>query len=150
MTPNPNTGKRVAATLIDYTIMYAFTFWYILTFGEPNPEGGKTINGLPALAPMLLWLVYFIIIEKYAGATLGHMLVGLKVVSVDGTAPSLGQIIKRRLCDAIEISWCLGFIAFLIVKNSPQHQRLGDILAKTMVIGGKEEIGMPQFDFEKR
>lgn len=149
MQRNPNTGKRVMATLIDYTIIYVASFWYILTFGEPNAEGGKTIEGVAALAPMVFWFVYLIIVERYAGATLGHRLAGIKVVSADGGQLGLGQVVKRRLCDVIEISWCFGLIAFLIAKNSPQHQRLGDIMAKTIVIGDKEDVGMPQFDFEK-
>ena len=30
-----------------------------------------------------------------------------------------------------------GIVAFITIKNTPDHQRLGDLLAKTIVIGGE-------------
>jgi uncharacterized RDD family membrane protein YckC len=55
----------------------------------------------------------------------------------------------RRICDALEISWCFGFVAFLLVKSSPYNQRLGDMIAKTRVVGKEEPGPEVVFDFEK-
>src|SRR5215211_3702048 len=104
-----NAGQRAGATAIDYILIFTFTFWYVLTFGEPNDSGGKTVQGLPALIPMIFWFLWLIVAESVFGTTLGHKLSGLKVVSMDGSKPTFGQVFKRRLCDAVEISWCFGF-----------------------------------------
>lgn len=145
----PFIGKKILATFIDYTFIFALTFLYIMTFGKPNDEGGKTINGFPALLPVLVWFLYFVIIETYCSATLGHEIAGLKVVSIDGRKLTLTQIFKRRISDALEISWCFGLIAFMLVKNNTeQNQRLGDIWAKTRVIAKNEFEELPDFDFE--
>ena len=85
--------------------------------------------------------------EAYCGQTLGHALLGIKVVSLDGSAISFGQALKRRLCDAIEISWCFGLIAFILVKSTGNQQRLGDIVAKTYVTLKDEEV-RSEFEFE--
>src|SRR5688572_24317726 len=129
-----NTGQRVGASLIDYIIVVGFSFWFIMTFGEPNEEGGKTVQGFPALIPMIFWFCWFVLSERIFSKTLGHAVCGLKVISMDGSKPSFGQVLKRRLCDVVEISWCLGLIAFILVKNTQYRQRLGDIWAKTLVV----------------
>ncbi|RZK54780.1 MAG: RDD family protein [Pedobacter sp.] len=97
-----------------------------------KPDG---IAGLGVLLPIFVWVLYFVIAEKYCSATLGHEILKLKVVSVDGAELSFSQVFRRRICDAIEISSCFGIIAFFIAENNDKHQRLGDILAKTLVIG---------------
>lgn len=142
MKAKSNLGRRILATLIDYTLVCAFSFWYIFEFGQPNDEGGFTISGLGALFPNIVWILYFVIAEKYCSATLGHEIVKLKVVSLDNTELSFGQVFTRRICDVIEICWCFGLIAFFIVTNNDKRQRLGDILAKTLVIG-KNEVYNP-------
>jgi hypothetical protein len=49
-----NTSKRTGATIMDYVIIFAFSFGFVMYFGEPNSEGGKTVSGLPALVPIRL------------------------------------------------------------------------------------------------
>lgn len=143
------TARRVRATLIDYTLVFAMDYFYILKFGTQNEEGGYTVTGFMAFIPVLFWFVYFVICEQYLNGTLGHQLFKLRVVSLDGSHPSLGQTIARRVCDAIEISWCFGLIAYLIAGRSPKHQRLGDIMAKTIVIDPQGYPQDIQFDFEE-
>ncbi len=145
----PNTGRRVGATIIDYVIIFAFTFWFIMTFGEPNDTGGKTVTGLPALVPMLFWFAWLIIPESIWGTTLGHSLNGLKIISFSGEKLTFAQAFKRRVCDTIEISWCFGLVAFILSKNTQYNQRLGDIWAKTLVVDKNLDIQINEFDFEK-
>ena len=140
------TGKRIIATLIDYTFLFAATIFYIMAFGEPNDEGGKSISGFPALVPIIAWFLWFVVVEAKWGQTLGLALVGLKVVSDKGGELSFGQVFKRRLCDTIEISWCFGLIAFLIVKNNKTEQRLGDMVAKVKVV--PSNYSSEQLEFE--
>jgi uncharacterized RDD family membrane protein YckC len=145
----PYTSKRVGATLIDYTLTWALTILYIVNFGEEDSPQHYTINGLPALAPVAFWFIYFVITERYMGGTLGHQLLKLKVISRDNNSLSLGQVTIRRLCDALEIAWCFGLIAFLLVKSTDHHQRLGDLVAKTLVVGREDTQSAVDFDFEK-
>ena len=142
-------SKRVIATLIDYTLIFALTFFYINIFGVTDEEGVQTVSGLPALIPMLFWFLYFVVVEFLYSGTLGHQVVGLKIVSIDNSKLTFGQILKRRLADIVEISWCFGFVAFLIAKGNHNGQRLGDTIAKTIVTGKKELSDIPDFDFNQ-
>src|SRR5690242_14885078 len=141
-------GMRFPSGAIDYIIICVFSFGYVMLFGKPNAEGGKTITGLPALVPMLFWFCWLVLAEVFFGTTLGHYINGLKIVSMEGGKPSFSQSLRRRLCDVIEISWCFGLIAFLIIKNTQFHQRLGDIWARTLVVDKNFQLDSPNFEFE--
>jgi uncharacterized RDD family membrane protein YckC len=92
----PYTSKRIGATLIDYTLTFALTFLYIMTFGEENSPHNYTISGLPALVPVAFWFVYIVITERYMGGTLGHQLCKLKVVSHEGDLVAKTVVIGRE------------------------------------------------------
>jgi hypothetical protein len=68
----PFVGSRFLAGLIDYSLIFGFTFWYIMTFGGPNLEGGHTVNGLPAFIPMLFWALMTVGLEKIFGVTVSN------------------------------------------------------------------------------
>jgi uncharacterized RDD family membrane protein YckC len=144
----PYTGKRVGATLIDYTLTFALTFVYIYAVGTPNEEGGYSVNGFPALAPMAFWFLYFVVAEYFWQGTLGHQVFGLKVISADNRPLSFGQVLLRRIADVLEIAWCFGLIAFILVKSTEHAQRLGDLWARTLVTG-KNAVAESPFDFDK-
>ncbi len=142
-------GKRVAATLIDYTLIFALTIFYVVIAGESDIRGVYSVHGWAGWVPELFWFLYFVVAERYLGGTLGHLLFKIKVVSQRERQVSFGQIFLRRICDALEISWCFGLFVFFIQKNTKDNQRLGDLVAKTIVIGKYDEL-FPEtfFDFE--
>jgi len=144
----PNTASRALATILDYGFIFAFTFGFIQKFGIEEPEGVWTVSGPLALIPIAFWLAWIVIPENLWGRSLGHRITRLKVISFDGGNPTLIQSIKRRICDPLEIIWCLGLIAFILVKNTKYNQRLGDIWAKTLVVP-KDFSLAHNFDFEK-
>ena len=129
-----NVGGRIFATIIDYTIIMAFTIFYVYEFGEPNDEGGYGVNGIKALVPQIFWFFYLPFCEWKTATTFGHWSAGLKIISENGKPISLGQSLKRRLSDTFEISWCFGLVAFIVVKSTEKKQRVGDIIAKTLVV----------------
>ena len=130
----PNLKRRIAATLVDYTIIYAFTFWFIFEFGEPDGEGGYEVTGLPTLIPFLFWLIYLPVVESINGQSLGHRLMGLMVVHKSGKKADFGQIFLRRILDPIDL-WFFGLVAVLTIRNNDYNQRVGDMAANTIVIG---------------
>ena len=133
----PNIARRVTATVVDYGIYLTFWFWYVYQFGTPNDEGGYSVNGWPGFLLFLTWFIYFPLIESFKGQTIGHMIVQLRVVTLNGNSITFGQSLKRRLVDCLELFATFGLVAFLTVKNSERHQRVGDLWAKTLVVGGE-------------
>jgi len=131
----PNLGKRFAAGLIDYGLIMSYFFLMIYLFGEPNDEGGYSVNGWPGFSIIMVWFILTVGLEQIIGSTLGNMSLGLKVVpKKDPRKPlSFRQSLKRHLLDMIDL-WPFGIIGILTIKNTEYNQRLGDLWGKTIVI----------------
>lgn len=126
-------GKRFCASLIDYIVILCFLFVFVYSFGSPNDTGGYTVTGVMALIPLLFWFVYLVIIESTLKATLGHSILGLKVVKEDNATIGFTDSLIRHLIDVIDFSF-FGIPALICISNTPLNQRLGDLAAKTVVV----------------
>lgn len=102
-------------------------------FGIENKEGGKTVTGFPALLPVVLWFLYFVLIEGHYGATIGHRIFNLRVLNFNRNEISFSQALKRHLLDIMDFIF-YGFPAIIVIRNSEKHQRIGDMWAKTIVV----------------
>ncbi len=134
----PQIGKRIFAGIIDYLIIYSFLYVFISIFGEITDEGVKQVSGLPMFIPMIFWGIMTIGAEQLFGKTLGNYAVDLKPISMENTKLTFGQSFKRHLLDPIDMFF-LGLVGILLIKNTENNQRLGDIWAKTIVINSKEK-----------
>ena len=131
----PNIGKRFAAGLIDYIIIYTVTIILIKTFGVPNDEGGFSLKGFYTLLPIAFWLIMTVGLEIGFGATIGNSIVGLKPIPTNGTNRKLtfGESFKRHLLDQIDMCF-FGVVGIITIKNTDLNQRVGDLWAKTIVV----------------
>jgi hypothetical protein len=68
------------------------------------------------------------------GQTPGKRIIGIKVVKLTGTEPSLNDYIVRWAMRPIDIFFSLGSIALMMVNSSEKSQRLGDLVANTTVV----------------
>jgi uncharacterized RDD family membrane protein YckC len=135
MKTEPSIGNRILAGLIDYTIIYIFTFTMIFGLGEPNEEGVYSLTGAPALIPILFWLIMTVGIEIGMGATLGNSIAGLKAIPMNGRNRKLtfAQSLKRHLMDPVDMLF-FGLPGIITIKNTDKNQRIGDLWAKTIVV----------------
>jgi uncharacterized RDD family membrane protein YckC len=139
------TGRRVLATIVDAIVISVMYFVVgllvaMLFGGAYGGDGqvGFSLNGLPALVLFILLVfsvfLYYTLMEGYLGRTLGKMLFGIKVVREDhGGVPGLGAAALRtvlRLIDGI----LFYAVAFVSVQVTEKNQRLGDMVADTLVV----------------
>lgn len=146
----PNIGNRILAGLIDYTIIYGFTFAMIFILGETNDDGGYSLNGAPSLIPVLFWLMMTAGLESGLGGTIGNSIAGLKAISMSGLNRKLsfGQSFKRHLLDPFDMAF-FGLPGIITIKNTDKNQRIGDLWAKTIVIKIKDiaDLSTPENQF---
>ena len=128
-----NLKRRIFATIIDYGIYFVFFYFYVDFFGHTNDSGGKTVEGWLALALPLFWFIYFVVVEAYSGATLGHHNLNLLVITTTRNKIGFEEAIKRHLLDFIDI-YFLGIPAIIAIRNTDKHQRIGDLWANTIVV----------------
>lgn len=81
------------------------------------------------------YLLYTWICEALFGRTLGKLLFGMRVVALDGAAPSARAIFARNALRLVDVTMLA--IPLVLVILSPLRQRVGDIAARTVVVSGK-------------
>lgn len=131
--PKPYIKLRIIATLIDYGIYLAFFVVYVTLFGQNPTPGVYTIDGIIALPIPIAWLLYFVVVESFNGATPGHDICKLKVIKADGSKLTIRDTAKRRTCDYVDI-FIYGLPAIICIKKTEKHQRIGDLFAGTLVV----------------
>lgn len=139
----PNLRKRAIAVAIDSFICFSTVALIMAYFGEKQ---GKEyhLKGIAATFPIIFWLMYFVIVESVAGGTLGHKVMGLRVITISGNDISIAQSIKRHLLDPFDYYFLIP--ALVTIKNTDKHQRLGDLWAKTIVV---DELDPQQFKISR-
>jgi uncharacterized RDD family membrane protein YckC len=108
-----------------------------MLFGSSAGQGGQvyaSLNGLPFLMYLVLVVAYYTLLEGYLGQTVGKMLLGIKVVREDnGEVPGLSGAAIRTVLRIIDgIFFYL--VAYIAVLASAKNQRLGDMVAHTLVV----------------
>lgn len=95
----------------------------------------------------LLWLCiapfyfsYTLIMESFwDGRTLGKMAMGIKVLKLTGREASFQDYFIRWVFRFVDILFSVGSLACIMISSSKRAQRLGDMLANTVVVRTKED-----------
>ncbi len=120
--PIASVGDRMKAYLVDMVVALVV---YGLAMGLTNSSGIVLL--------VLSIHSYFLATELVFRRSVGKSLFGMKVVSADGSRASIGQILVRALCRPID-EMASGLIGVFLMRRSDETQRLGDLLADTVVI----------------
>ena len=129
--------NRYIAAIIDYALLITVYIITGLIFGEHYTEGntfGVRIEGLPALVNIAVWFVLFPGAESINGQTIGKMIMRVKVVKLDFSKSSFGNNLVRHLFDIIDYFPFFGIVGLIVASNNNLKQRVGDLVAKTIVI----------------
>lgn len=133
-------ASRFGAALIDGIVIWllaVLVFVSVLLLLATDPSGpggfvvGITFGGILLFIPTYFWL-FGTFME---GRTPGKLAFGLRVVTVDGYPASTWQLLLRSVLMPIDM--LPGFpamIGFLLEAVTPKRQRLGDMVARTLVV----------------
>jgi uncharacterized RDD family membrane protein YckC len=124
--------KRMLAVGIDGSIA---TVLSLIAAGMVNSFGGAAV--ISALCST--HLAYFFVFEALWSRTPGKYLFGLRVCQVDGSRCTLRSATLRTLLRVIEVNPILlgALPAGIMLLVTKRKQRLGDLLAGTVVISNK-------------
>lgn len=92
-----------------------------------------TVDNIGSIINILVVWVYFILMTNYKGATLGKMLVGIKVVGVDGNKLSFGKVVLRETVGKF-VSTLIIFIGYIMIAFTENKQGLHDKIANSQVV----------------
>jgi uncharacterized RDD family membrane protein YckC len=134
------TGRRVVQYLIDAFLVGLIPGLVSIPFDRSNSTFIHILGGIVAFAVfVLIGLLYWVVFtHRQHGQTLGMKLLGLRVISKGGGPANMAQLTIRWIClivDAIPYTWPFtGLVGFIVILCSRDRQRIGDHLARTLVV----------------
>ncbi len=123
---------RAGAIIID-SIILGVVFGILGSIFGLFSQNAQNALGVVYLLLAILFFGYFIVMEAMWGATLGKMLLRLRVVKTDGSPISWSESVIRNLLRIIDGLFYY-LVGAILIWTSPLRQRLGDRAAKTVVV----------------
>jgi uncharacterized RDD family membrane protein YckC len=146
------TGRRVVQYLIDAFLVSLIPSLVSIPFDRSNSTFLHFMGGVAFFVLFVLIGLWYWVIRPHShnGQTFGMKLLGLRVISKDGGPASMTQLFVRWIClifDALPYTWPFtGLVGFIVILCSRHRQRIGDHLARTLVISTAVAQGnRPQF-----
>jgi uncharacterized RDD family membrane protein YckC len=155
--------KRVLAYAIDFALMLIYLFFMkFLLYDLLNLNEEKNA-GFDILIISLPMLFYSLITEVLMnGQTVGKKIMQVRVISLEGGEPTLGQFVLRWITKFFEWPFLFAYIVFsydnivqsifltcflaipvvILVLATRKKQRLGDLAAGTTVVQTKTELSL--------
>jgi uncharacterized RDD family membrane protein YckC len=124
-------GRRVRAYFIDSLCIGAVPL--LLNVASVITDGA-------ALVFAAITLIYYFLCEATTGQTVGKRAMGLRVVALDGSPATAKAISARTVLRVIDMS-IVGLIVW--TASGRRRQRLGDLLAGTVVVDATPDPGPP-------
>lgn len=128
--------ERILAFVLDTAIV----FFVLLIMASVFSSTDTAIqNFLWLFIYIPIFFFYHLVSEMFNdGRSIGKLIIGLKVVRVDGMPLKTNDLLLRWLFRLIDITSSVGAIAAVCSAVSPRGQRLGDMMADTTVIKAKQ------------
>lgn len=125
---------RLIAVFIDHLVAFALTMLVIAFVPE-------SLVDLKAFFLVLIYLGYFVVFEALWSRTLGKLFQGLVVRKLDGSPCDWKAALIRGVLRLFEVNPLLfgGLPAGLVIVATERRQRIGDILAGTLVVSTAAE-----------
>jgi uncharacterized RDD family membrane protein YckC len=147
-------GSRALAFLADAMLLFLAWVTALLAWSLQG-DLLKTLQGLSWLMQLAAAALFFLTGWSYdvlfevlgGGRTPGKRLIGLRVVGVDGAPVGLLESLVRNLLRAVELP-LLYAPAVIAVAATERHQRIGDLVAGTLVVRDRaydlSRYGLPE------
>jgi uncharacterized RDD family membrane protein YckC len=128
------TGRRVMQYIVDYIlagIIPALAYWLFDRSNGNVHTAGWYVATIIALAA---YFVYWVVIPyAHRGQTFGMQLFRIHVIRKTGGKASMGQLFVRGIFLVID-TLAFGLVGFITILCSKHRQRIGDHVAKTVVV----------------
>ncbi|MNJ88995.1 RDD family protein [compost metagenome] len=132
---------RAVAAFLDliFLLIYMLIASYVISMNLLDLDFNSIQNRWSIMSIFLLrlpWLLYSPVIEYLTnGRSLGKLIMGIRVVKSNGETAGLREYFTRWIFRIVDI-WVggFGFLALLVAGTTEKRQRIGDIMADTVVI----------------
>lgn len=124
-------GSRILACLLDYTLLGLYAGVIVSVFNF------STVLMYTFLMPVIGF--YHLAFEIFNdGQSIGKKLLKIKVISIEGSSPTVLSLFTRWVFRMVDITGSLGTFGIFYISSTKNSQRLGDLLANTAVVMVKQ------------
>jgi uncharacterized RDD family membrane protein YckC len=144
-----NVGSRILAYGIDMAVVTAGIFAGLFAVALLGQATDVAVPDWVAITLVLVllpswWLGYFIAFETlWRGRTLGKAALGLRVVTTEGAPVRFRHAAIRALLGLVDFAIASGFFAVVFILLTRDNQRLGDLVAGTLVLRERSGLAAP-------
>jgi len=131
-------GRRLAAGLIDASLLILAMGIVLAHYRDMSAASESTAEVVILVvywASAFAYVLYTTIMEVTLGRSIGKILLGLRIISIDGQPPQVPALITRNLLRLIDVGVFFGPLVMILL--FPLRQRAGDVAAGTIVIYGE-------------
>ena len=136
----PVVGRRCLAALADIVVLFVAFVCVGVASGQAYLDDAYLdihLHGDAAVVWLAIVFVYYFLTEALTAQTLGKLMFGLRVARIDGSDPTPGAILARTLLRVIDVLPILYLLGLLVMLVSRDEQRIGDLVADTVVIDAR-------------
>ena len=134
-------GSRLIAEAIDLSVQFAAGLLVTVAAAAVGSTPARVVDYVG------LFLVIFgyptAMETMWRGRTLGKAALGLRVVTVEGAPIRFRHAAIRAALSLVDIFLLSGIPGILAILFTPRNQRLGDLVAGTIVLRERSAVGMP-------
>lgn len=143
---------RFLALLVDFLLFCAIFFpvtrlvkgvWLMSPYDHNWVRGWFIFDPL-CLIFLGIMALYMVALES-VGLTLGKWLLGIRVVSLDGSPPGIRRSLIRNALRVVDSLPTLNILGVILIQRSPDHARFGDRIAETRVVRVEGRQPVQQF-----
>jgi uncharacterized RDD family membrane protein YckC len=155
--------KRLLAYIIDFGIMVIYLYTMKFLLYDIMGLNGEDAFGLDIIVISLPMLFYSFLTELLMnGQTVGKKIMKIRVISLEGGEPTLGQFVLRWITKFFEWPFLFGYLyavsivifiyifttgllgiaVVILVLATKNNQRLGDLAAGTVVVDAKTNLSI--------
>jgi uncharacterized RDD family membrane protein YckC len=126
---------RIVAQILDLLVIFIYIWLITLLFSRALFSGSTDVAMFIMWLFMLPVIFYSFLTEAlFAGQTPGKMMLGLRVLNLNGENASLSELFMRWMFRMVDIIFSVGMLGVIVALSNEKTQRLGDVLANTIVI----------------
>lgn len=130
-------SDRIKGRMIDYLVFLGlYTVCAMVFFGDGEADAGDNKGFIVIIVVWLSLCVFYDLATEvfFNGQSIGKRVAKIKVVSLNGARPTVGQYLLRWLFRILDFGISFGSLAMVMVAWTDKKQRLGDIVAGTAVV----------------
>jgi uncharacterized RDD family membrane protein YckC len=139
-------GERIVASLIDFGLFILVGI--LCAIGGVSLHATDVFGVIFLFVYAALYVFYDLACEVFMnGQSVGKKVMKIKVMSLDGSRPRLSQYLLRWLFRIIDFGISAGAVALVVAAISDKVQRIGDLVAGTILIRTESRIKIDHIAF---